>query len=87
LRLRNRQNIPSRMRVKPTTPHTAPIAIFAPIGRPDAALWGGEEDAVALGLGSLVVSAGVEVPATLEVDEDVTSAVLYCDDDVSEAVP
>jgi hypothetical protein len=74
------------MRVMPTTPHTDPIAIFAPIGRPDAALWGGEEDAVAPGLGSLVVRGGVEKLATFEVDEDPTSVVLYCDEIVSEDV-
>ena len=74
------------MRVIPTTPQTDPIAIFAPMGRPEFVLWvDGEEDAVALRLGSLVVRTGVEPVVALEVDEDVTSVVLYCDDAVSES--
>ena len=72
------------MRVIPTTPQTDPIDIFAPMGRPEFVLWGGEEDAVALGLGSLVVEGEVKVLVALELDEDVTSVVLYCDDAVSE---
>ena len=84
LRLRRVQNVPSRMRVIPTTPHTDPIAIFAPMGRPGFVLWGGEEDAVALGLVSLLVRTGVELVAALEVDEDVKRVVLYCDHTVNE---
>jgi len=84
LRLRSMQHVPSRMRIIPTTPHIDPIAIFAPMGRPESVLWGGEEDAVALGLGSLIVRTVVELGAALEVDEDVTRVVLYCDHTVSE---
>jgi len=71
----------------PTTPHTDPIAIFAPMGRPEFVFWGGEGDAVALGLVSLLVRTGVELVAALEVDEDVKRVVLYCDQTVSEDVP
>ena len=84
LRLRSMQNVPSRMRVIPTTPHTDPIAIFAPMGRPEFVFWGGEGEAVALGLLSLLVRAEVELVPALEVDEDVKRVVLYCDQTVSE---
>jgi len=83
-RLRSTQNVPSRMRVIATTPQTDPIAIFAPMGSPVSMLWGGEEEAVALALGSLVVRGEVEVLVALELDGDVTRVVLYCDDAVSE---
>ena len=67
----------------PTAPYTDPIAIFAPMGRPEFVFWGGEGKAVALGLVSLPVRTGVELVAALEVDEDVTRVVLYCDHTVS----
>jgi len=68
----------------PTTPHTDAIATFAPMGRLEFVFWGGEGEAVALGLVSLLVRAEVELVAALEVDEDVTRVVLYCDHTVSE---